>query len=286
MGIAQRIMFIFFCVVYSHGQRIPQALFERTEATLEQLLRIQELDTMPTRSVEQQLELSSLYATIADYQSAYDTMESMEDSLETDFEFQFTYGGIAGILATELSRTRSLPYVRTMKTCFERAAELNPTNLEVQVVLLKLYAELPWVLGGSNKKAEQKKEEIKGISTIEGYLAEGYLNRVDNKNKEALIAYLDAVNTVRSCETESFLVTNDAYYRLAVLSFFLQKEVPKATCFFVRYLENYQPGDAYPKQFARYYLKKLKHPEQLDAAMEDKLQEYDDLTAWIQNNFK
>ncbi len=286
MGLAPRIIIILFCVGYSYGQRIPQSLFEPIEATAEQRLRIHTLDTMKTRNFQQQQELSLLYAAVADYQNAYDAMEPLADSLVNDFTFQFIFGGIAGILATELPKVRSLPYVRTMKASFEQAAALNPDHLEVQLVLLKLYAELPWILGGSSNKAEQKVKEIEAISPIEGHLAKGYYNRIFNNNKEALIAYLDAVNEVKNCDLELNPLTNDAYYRLAVLSFYLQKEVTKAECFFSMYLEHYQQGDAYPKSFARYYMSKLAHPELVDADMEQILQEYDGLTAWIQNNFK
>ncbi len=286
MGIAQRLIFLLLFVVYSHGQRIPQSLFEPVVATAEQLVRIQELETKELRTFSEQKELSLLYASDADYQKAYDAMEPMADSLQMDFDFQYLYGGIAGILATELPRTRSLPYVRSMKSSFEQAASLRPDDLAVQIILLNLYAELPWVLGGSNKKAERQTERIKTISVIEGHLAKGYYNRTIKKNKEALVAYLEAVNLVKDCKMDFLGLTNNAFYHLAVLSFYLQKEVTKAHCFFSMYLDNYSSGDAYPKEFARYYMRKLSEPTATDEEMEEKLYQFDGLTAWIQNNFK
>jgi hypothetical protein len=127
-----------------------------------------------------------------------------------------------------------------MKTAFEQAARIAPDSLTTQLVLLELYTELPWILGGSSKKANRALSAIQSLSTVEGFLAAGYYYRTTKKNKEALVAYLSAVNEVDSCSTPE--VSNDAYYIMGVLSFYLQKDITKALCFFEHYVAHFNWG--------------------------------------------
>ena len=216
--------------------------------------------------------------------SSFDILSSLAEEDPENYDYQFMLGGIAGTLASEVSQVKSLPYVRTMKTAFEQAARIAPDSLTIQLVLLELYTELPWVLGGSNKKAKKALGAVQSLSTIEGFLAAGYYYRTTKKNKEALVAYLNAVNEVDVCSTPE--VSNDAYYVMGVLSFYLQKDITKALCFFEHYVFHFNWGDRYPKSFARHYIEKLTSVIHENEEMEENLLAYDPLSRWIQNNFK
>ena len=284
MAIAQRLILIIFCVGFSYGQRIPVALFEPVVITSEQQSRIVVLDSLADKSVEQQHELALLYASTRAYEQSFDILSSLAEEDPDNYDYQFMLGGIAGILASEVSQVKSLPYVRTMKTAFEQAARIAPDSLTIQLVLLELYTELPWVLGGSNKKAKRVLSAVQTLSTIEGFLAAGYYYRTTKKNKEALVAYLNAVNEVDVCSTPE--VSNDAYYVMGVLSFYLQKDITTALCFFEQYVTHFNGGDRYPKSCARHYIDKLTTGIHENEEMEENLLAYDPLTRWIQNNFK
>ena len=134
------------------------------------------------------------------------------------------------------------------------------------------------------KKANRALSAIQSLSTVEGFLAAGYYYRTTKKNKEALVAYLSAVNEVDSCSTPE--VSNDAYYVMGVLSFYLQKDITKALCFFEHYVAHFNGGDRYPRSFVRHYIDKLTSVVYVNEEMEEKLLTYDPLTRWIQNNFK
>lgn len=285
MAVAQRIIFLFFCVTVSFGQRIPQSFFDEVVVTAEQETRIQILNTITEKSEATLKELAVLYAATGAYEQSFILFEELTEAYPNTFEYQYLLGGISGILASELPRMKSLSYVRTMKSAFETAAELNPNALEVQMVLLELYTELPWVLGGSYKKSEERLALIKSLGEIEGLLAEGYFYRATNKNKKALLAYLNAINEISDCETETIRLNNSCYI-LAVLAYYLQKDVTKASCLFNRFIIQHSNGDAFPKSFARHYLQKMIRPNQVDVNMEQALQSHDELTIWIQNNFK
>jgi tetratricopeptide (TPR) repeat protein len=284
MAIAQRLILIIFCVGFSHGQRIPIALFEPVVITPEQQSRIIALDSIESKTLAQEEELALLYASTRAFEQSFDILSSLAEANPDNYDYQFLLGGIAGTLASEVSQVKSLSYVRAMKTAFERAALIAPDSLIVQLVLLELYTELPWVLGGSNKKANRALSAVQSLSTIEGFLAAGYYYRTTKKNKEALVAYLSAVNEVDVCSTPE--VSNDAYYVMGVLSFYLQKDITKALCFFEHYLTHFSGGDRYPKSFARHYIDKLTTVIDVNQEMEENLLTYDPLTRWIQNNFK
>ena len=284
MAIAQRLIFVILCVFFSYGQRIPIALFEPVVITSDQQSRIITLDSIDVKTLAEQEELALLYANTRTYEQSFDIFVSLAKDYPTNYDYQFLLGGIAGILASEVSRVKSLPYVRAMKTAFEQAARIAPDSLVTQLVLLELYTELPWVLGGSDKKANRALSAIQSLSDIEGFLAAGYYYRTTKKNKEALVAYLNAVNEVDVCSTPK--VSNDAYYVMGVLSFYLQKDIAKALCFFDHYVAHFNGGDRYPKSFARHYIAKLTSVIHVNEEMEEKLLTYDPLTRWIQNNFK
>ena len=284
MAIAQRLILIIFCVGFSYSQRIPVALFEPVVITSEQQSRIDALDSLADKSVEQQHELALLYASTRAFEQSFDILSSLAEEDPQNYDYQFMLGGIAGTLASEVSQVKSLPYVRAMKTAFEQAARIAPDSLTIQLVLLELYSELPWVLGGSNKKAKKALNAVQSLSTIEGFLAAGYYYRTTKKNKEALVAYLSAVNEVDVCTTPE--VSNDAYYVMGVLSFYLQKDITKALCFFEHYIAHFNEGDRYPESFARHYIEKLTSVIHENEEMEEKLLAYDPLSRWIQNNFK
>jgi tetratricopeptide (TPR) repeat protein len=284
MAIAQRLILIIFCVGFSYGQRIPVALFEPVVITPEQQSRIIALDSIESKTLAQEEELALLYASTRAFEQSFDILSSLAEVNPDNYDYQFLLGGIAGTLASEVSQVKSLSYVRAMKTAFERAALIAPDSLIVQLVLLELYTELPWVLGGSNKKANRALSAVQSLSTIEGFLAAGYYYRTTKKNKEALVAYLSAVNEVDVCSTPE--VSNDAYYVMGVLSFYLQKDITKALCFFEHYLTHFSGGDRYPKSFARHYIDKLTTVIDVNQEMEENLLTYDPLTRWIQNNFK
>lgn len=286
MAFAQRIVFLLFFVTASFGQRAPLALFDPVAISVEQETRIQELDTITNKTQSQQQELALLFAATAFYEKSFSLLVSLSEAYPDNFEYQFLLGGVSGILASELPTTKSLSYVRTMRNAFEVAAQLAPNSIEVQMILLELYTELPWILGGSNKKAKEKLEIIKSLSVIEGFLSEGFFNRSVKKNKEALVAYLNAINEVKLCDDFPLGLQQDSYYHLGVLAFYLQKDTVKAGCLFSKFIEVHDNGAAYPKSFAKHYLNKISNPENMDTEMEATLMQYDKLSAWIQSSFK
>ena len=67
MAIAQRLIFVIFCVFFSYVQRIPIALFEPVVITSEQQSRIIALDSIDVKTLAEQEELALLYANTRAY---------------------------------------------------------------------------------------------------------------------------------------------------------------------------------------------------------------------------
>jgi tetratricopeptide (TPR) repeat protein len=61
------------------------------------------------------------------------------------------------------------------RQCFERAAQLNPANLEAQSDLFEYYLEAPGFLGGGFDKASATAAQIARISPAEGHWAQAKL---------------------------------------------------------------------------------------------------------------
>jgi tetratricopeptide (TPR) repeat protein len=76
-------------------------------------------------------------------------------------------------------------YAAKARQCFERAAELDPRNLEALADLFDYYLEAPGFLGGGMEKAQRTAVQIAQISPAEGYLAKAKLAEKRNEYSTA-----------------------------------------------------------------------------------------------------
>ena len=79
------------------------------------------------------------------------------------------------------------------KSEFIRASDLAPNHIETRWALVKIYMELPGVLGGSTSKAIRYANQLEALSKVDGYLAKGYLYNKDEDFKQAEQFYKQAV---------------------------------------------------------------------------------------------
>ena len=88
MASAKRIIFLLFCVTFSYGQRIPQALFEPVVVTVAQETRVQELDTISEKTQAEREELAVLFATTTSYKKSFALLETLVQDYPDNFEYQ------------------------------------------------------------------------------------------------------------------------------------------------------------------------------------------------------
>jgi len=135
---------------------------------------------------------------IASYSKNWDeALEYFGELVKNDGKsanYHFKYGGAMGMKALEISRIRALTYISDIKYHFERAADLDPKHIEVRWALIEFYIQLPGIIGGSERKALQYANELSKISTVDGYLAKGYVAEFSGRSKDAEIYYKKAID--------------------------------------------------------------------------------------------
>jgi tetratricopeptide (TPR) repeat protein len=71
----------------------------------------------------------------------------------------------------QADRERSFTLARKVKTEFETAVQLNPSNIQARRDLEEYCLEAPWIAGGSKDEAKVQVDAIAAIDPIEGHLA-------------------------------------------------------------------------------------------------------------------
>jgi len=121
------------------------------------------------------------YYGLADYKKATEALEKAVTLDPASSEIHLWLGRAYGRRA-ETSNPLSAPgHASKARQHFERAAQLNPNNLEAQSDLFEYYLEAPGFLGGGLDKAAATARQMAGINPAEGYWA---LAKLDEKRKE------------------------------------------------------------------------------------------------------
>jgi tetratricopeptide (TPR) repeat protein len=89
----------------------------------------------------------------------------------------------------EVSRFFSITYVLKAKKSVLKAHRLAPKNPRYLKLLIKLFAEIPDILGGNKEFAQKKAEELFIIDPIKGLMIKGYLNDIDKYSSAAKSKY-------------------------------------------------------------------------------------------------
>ncbi|GEQ85609.1 hypothetical protein ULMS_11170 [Patiriisocius marinistellae] len=134
---------------------------------------------------------------IAGYAKDWDTAiyfyESLVEEDDTSANYHFKYGGAMGMKALSINRLRAAMYISDIKEAFETAATLDPKHVETRWALVEFYIQLPGIIGGSEKKAIKYANQLKEISPVDGYLANGYIAEYSDRPKDAERLYKRAI---------------------------------------------------------------------------------------------
>jgi tetratricopeptide (TPR) repeat protein len=111
----------------------------------------------------------------------------------------------------EVSRFFSITYVLKAKKSILKAHRLAPKNPRYLKLLIKLFAEIPDILGGNKEFAQKKAEELFIIDPIQGLIIKGYLNDIDKYSSAAKSKYEMAFYLLeKNYESfDTFFVEND-----------------------------------------------------------------------------
>jgi Flp pilus assembly protein TadD len=116
-----------------------------------------------------------------DFKKATEALEKAVAAAPDSSEFNLWLGRAYGRRAETSNLITAPGYASKARQYFEKAAQLNPRNLEAQSDLFEYYLEAPGFLGGGFEKAAATAEQIAGINAAEGHWAQA---RLDEKRKE------------------------------------------------------------------------------------------------------
>jgi len=118
---------------------------------------------------------------LGDYKKATEALEKAV-ALEPDNSgFHLWMGRAYGRRAETSSMITAPGYASKARQHFEKAAQLNPNDLDAQSDLFEYYLEAPGFLGGGQDKAAATAAQIARINPAEGYWAQA---RIAEKRKE------------------------------------------------------------------------------------------------------
>ena len=110
-----------------------------------------------------------------DFKNATEALEKAVAAEPGNSEFNLWLGRAYGRRAETSSLLTAPGYASKARQHFERAAQLNPRNLEAQSDLFEYYLEAPGFLGGGFEKAAATAEQIARINPAEGHWAQARL---------------------------------------------------------------------------------------------------------------
>jgi len=122
--------------------------------------------------------------------SYYDKLRKLKPG---EANYHYKYGGCLGMKAKESNKFKALGMIDDIKGSFEKAIQLNPNHIDARWALIELYLELPGIVGGSEKKAQNYANELLKISPVDGYLAKGRIAEYFERYKEAEKVYSKAI---------------------------------------------------------------------------------------------
>lgn len=127
------------------------------------------------------------YYGLGEFKKATESLEKAVAREPENSDFQLWLGRAYGRRAETSSMITAPGYANKARQHFEKAAQLNPLNLDAQSDLFEYYLEAPGFLGGGFDKATAKAVDLARINPSEGYSAEARLaeSRKEYKSAEA-----------------------------------------------------------------------------------------------------
>ena len=167
------------CALWAAGPEYDQArkLYNLTE--FDQSLKI--LGVIPQKDGAVYDLIGRNYYMQGDFKKATESLERAVSAEPGNSEFNLWLGRAYGRRAETSSLLTAPGHASKARQYFEKAAQLNPRNLEAQSDLFEYYLEAPGFLGGGFEKAAATAEQIARINAAEGHWAQA---RLDEQRKQ------------------------------------------------------------------------------------------------------
>ena len=127
-----------------------------------------------------------------DWDEAILNYKKLKISFPKNANYWYKYGGALGMKAKESNKFKALGMIDEVEQSFLTAAKLDVNHIETRWALVILYIELPAIIGGSEKKAQNYANELMTLSKVDGYLAKGHIDVYFSRYAKAEINYKKA----------------------------------------------------------------------------------------------
>jgi tetratricopeptide (TPR) repeat protein len=154
--------------------------------------------------------LSQVKAAFGDLEAAVPLAEKAValDSNRADYHLQL--GIVCGETAEKASLFAKAGWAHRFKEETDKAAALDPKNIDARFALMEYYLQAPRLMGGSKAKAGDMVEEISRINPARGYLAQARLAQEDKDAAREEAAFLKAL--AAAPEDYEILVSTAGFY--------------------------------------------------------------------------
>ena len=126
------------------------------------------------------------------WNEAIEYYQKLKISFPKNANYWYKYGGALGMKAKESNKFKALGMIDEIEQSFLTAAKLESKHVETRFALVMLYLELPGIIGGSEKKAQKYADELMRISSVQGFLAQGYIDAYFKRFVKAELNYKKA----------------------------------------------------------------------------------------------
>ena len=126
------------------------------------------------------------------WNEAIEYYQKLKISFPKNANYWYKYGGALGMKAKESNKFKALGMIDEIEESFLTAAKLESKHIETRFALVMLYLELPGIIGGSEKKAQKYADELMRISSVQGFLAQGYIDAYFKRFIKAELNYKKA----------------------------------------------------------------------------------------------
>jgi tetratricopeptide (TPR) repeat protein len=150
---------------------------------------------------------SRCYLEQGDYPNAIADAERAVTAHPDDSEYQRWLGRAYGGLAEQ---ARSFSLARKVRLAFEKAVQLDPSNVLARRDLVEFYLEAPWIVGGGSGKALKQVKAIADVDAVAGHLAHAAYSLHEKRPADAIADY-DRVLVLRPGRIDPYLEVADFY---------------------------------------------------------------------------
>ncbi|MFK7782037.1 tetratricopeptide repeat protein [Psychroserpens sp.] len=225
--------------------------------------------------------LGDAYGQQKKWDEAIEIYEKLVNMRPNVANYHYKYGGALGMKALSVSKLRAVAFIGDIKSAFLKAAELDPKHINTRWALVELYMQLPGIVGGSKSKSLKYAEELEVLSTVDGYLAKGYIYEYDNEPELAETFYKKAIKIGGSLTCFEKLTNlyesnkqpekaianieqaqnkhnrNALHYQIGKVAAEYNVELSKGEQCLLTYIKNYSAADGVPKAWANYRLAQI-----------------------------